>query len=58
MGAVVAKLIFKNGQETVSSNYASLWEIGAKNIDGDMIDPLLKVVEGKKCVMVVNVATN
>ena len=57
MGAVVEKMLFKNAKEAVASTHTSLWDIGAKNIDGEMIDPLLKVVEGKKCVMVVNVAT-
>ena len=58
MGTVVAKLIFKNAQEKVSSNAKSAWEIAAKNIDGEMINPLAKMVEGKKCTMIVNVATN
>ena len=58
MGGVVAKLIFKNAKENVASEAKSAWEIGAKNIDGEMIDPLQTLVNGKKCVMVVNVATN
>ena len=57
MGAVAEKLLFKSAKEAVASTYTSLWEIGAKNIDGDVIDPLMKLVEGKRCVMVVNVAT-
>ena len=34
MGAVVAKMIFKNGTEAVSTEYKSLCDIGAINIDG------------------------
>ena len=57
MGAVAEKLLFKKAHETVASTHKSVFEIAAKNIDGDMIDPLMKAVEGKKCVMFVNVAT-
>ena len=49
--------MFKHVMETVASTNGSLWEIGAKNIDGELIDPLMQLVEHKKCVMVVNVAT-
>ena len=57
MGAVVAKLIFKNAKENVASEAKSAWEISAKNIDGVMVDPLQTLINGKKCVMIVNVAT-
>ena len=40
MGGVMAKMLFKNAREPVASSHSSLWEIGAKNIDGEMIDPL------------------
>ena len=48
--------MFKNVIERAESANGSLWEIGAKNIDGKLISPLMKLVEQKKCVMVVNVA--
>ena len=57
MGAVVEKVMFKSAKEAVASTFTSLWEIGARNIDGELIDPLMQLVEHKKCVMVVNVAT-
>ena len=57
MGAVVEKALFKNKAEAVASDFVSLWLIGAKNIDGVMIDELKSLVVGKKCVMIVNVAT-
>ena len=57
MGGAIAKFIFKNAQEGVASNAKSAWEIGAKNIDGEMIQLLQTIVAGKKCVMIVNVAT-
>lgn len=57
MGALVAKAIFKNGKESVSTNYTSLFEIPAKTIDGVMLGSLSEAVEGKRAVLVVNVAT-
>ena len=58
MGGVIAKALFKNAQETVSTTAKSAWEIDAMSIDWEMINPLAKIVEGKKCVMIVNVAQN
>ena len=34
MGAVIEKVMFKSGKEPIASTATSLWEIGAKNIDG------------------------
>ena len=57
MGGVIAKMVFKNGKETVSSNYNSLWEIPATTIDGSKLDSLASIVSGKNAVLVVNVAS-
>ena len=57
MGALLEKAIFKNGKDMVEAQHKSLWSYGAKNIDGQMVDPLSSIVAGKTCVMVVNVAT-
>jgi hypothetical protein len=57
MGALVAKAVFKNGKESVSTNYNSLFEIPAKTIDGLQLASLAEAVEGKRAVLVVNVAT-
>lgn len=38
MGAVVAKLVFKNGKDAVATSYSSLMDIGAIDIDGNKID--------------------
>ena len=40
----------------IASN-KSLWSLSATNIDGDEVDPLQLLAEGKKCVMIVNVAS-
>ena len=40
MGGVIASMVFKNGKEKVSTNYKSLWDIPAVDIDGKMIERL------------------
>ena len=50
------KAVSKTGTEAVSSNAASLLEISAKNIDGANVE-LGSILTGKKCTLVVNVAT-
>ena len=45
----------KNYMDIASNK--SLWSLSATNIDGDEIDPLQKLADGKKCVMIVNVAS-
>ena len=57
MGALLAKAIFKNGTEAVSTNYKSLFEIPAKDIDGVQFAALAEAVGNKRAVLVVNVAT-
>ena len=47
---------FKGGSERIESSATSLWELEAKNIDGDLVN-LGDLYGSKKCVMVVNVAT-
>ena len=57
MGSIVDRLFFKNTTENDSLNAQSAWEFGAKNIEGQQIKPLKKILTGKKCIMVMNVAT-
>ena len=57
MEGVIERAIFKNGKDMVEAKHSTLWSYAAKSIEGQMIDPLGPSVEGKKCVMVVNVAT-
>ena len=40
-----------------ATTYDSLWDIGAIDIDGQLINKLGDLVYGKKCVLVVNVAS-
>ena len=48
---------FKKGSEQVETQAGSLWEIGATDIDGQAVARLGDLCAGKKCVMVVNVAS-
>ena len=57
MLALIMKAITKTGSDACESDAASLLEIGAKNIDGVDIANLGSILEGKKCTLVVNVAT-
>lgn len=57
MGGAILKMVSKNGKEAVSTNYTSLWEIPVTTIEGQRIERLGQLVEGKKAVLVVNVAT-
>ena len=40
MGTVIAAMVFKNGKESVSTNYKSLLDIPAVDIDGKSIEKL------------------
>ncbi len=42
----------------MATTYDSLWDIGAIDIDGQLINKLGDLVFGKKCVLVVNVCSN
>ena len=57
MGGLILKAVSKTGNEWLQSNASSLLEIGAKTIDGPEIAQLGEILSGKKCIMVVNVAT-
>jgi hypothetical protein len=57
MGALALKMVSKKGSEAVSTQYTSLWDIPSVDIDGNKIEKLSQIAAGKKCVMVVNVAS-
>ena len=50
-------MVSKKGSETVATQYSSLWDISAIDIDGNKIERLGQYGAGKKCIMVVNVAS-
>jgi hypothetical protein len=59
MGGKLSKLLFKRGKDkNLNTKYTSLLDIPAIDIDGFEINPLGRILEGKRCIMVVNVATN
>ena len=58
MGGLIAKIVFKNGDDKLdSSKYSSLNDIPATSLSGVMHDKLGDVVKGKKLYLVVNVAS-
>lgn len=56
MGCVLVPL-YKRGKEALKTPYKSIHEIPATDIDGEHIERLGLLTEGKKCIMVVNVAS-
>ena len=50
------KAVAKKGKEEIKSEFTSLWQIHAKDIEGKDVD-LGSLSQGKKCIMVVNVAS-
>ena len=57
MGGMVFKLIAKTGKDKLQTKFTNLNEIPSVDIDGNAVPRLGELVTGKKCVMVVNVAT-
>ena len=57
MGYLVERLIFKNGEEEVFSDYKSCNDIPVIGLKGEKYWNLGKVVEGKKAYLIVNVAS-
>lgn len=57
MGNLVFKAIQKTGNDKLSTNFTSLLDISTVDIDGKKITRLGEILEGKKCTMVVNVAS-
>ena len=57
MGGLASKLIFKSGKDKFGSDYNSLLDIPATDIDGNRINRLGDMLQGKRCILVVNVAS-
>lgn len=57
MGGLASKLIFKTGKDKLMSKFTSLHDIPAIDIDGNEVKRLGDIIDGKKCIMVVNVAS-
>ena len=56
MGSMVLKAVSKKGTDKIATKHASAFEINAFDIDGQE-RLLADMATGKKCIMVVNVAT-
>lgn len=58
MGALVAKMVFKNGNDRLAeAEQKSLFDIPAVDIDGNKVEKLGDLLTGKKAILVVNVAS-
>ena len=57
MGNVGFKLVQKKGKDKLGSGYSSLQEIPSVDIDGAPVAKLGDLLQGKKCILVVNVAS-
>ena len=56
MGGTLLKLVSKNGSDSLSTKHSTLASITAESIDG-VSASLGDLTNGKKCTLVVNVAT-
>ena len=56
MGCILVPL-YKRGKESLGSQFKSLHEIPVTDIDGVQLNNLGLMTKGKKCLMVVNVAS-
>ena len=57
MGGVLAKIVFKNKEENITSPTGNVWEIKQKDIDGNTTILEDFLAASTKCILVVNVAT-
>ncbi len=57
MGALALKMVSKKGKDTLATSYTSLFDIPTVDIDGNPVPKVGQFCEGKKCIMVVNVAS-
>ena len=57
MGGVLAKIVFKNKEEDVTSPTTNVWSIQGKDIDGNTVKLEDFLASNTKCVLIVNVAT-
>jgi hypothetical protein len=56
MGCILVPL-YRRGKEQLGSQFQSIHDIPVKDIDGNEIERLGILTEGRKCIMVVNVAS-
>ena len=58
MGALIAKIIFKNGYDRLpQSEFKSLFDIPEVDIDGNKIDRIGDILKDKKAILIVNVVS-
>lgn len=57
MGNLAFKAVQKKGKDKLDNKYQSLFDIPAKDIEGNQLARLGDILEGKKCILIVNVAS-
>lgn len=56
MGCILVPL-YRRSKEQLGSQYSSIHDIPVQDIDGNKLERLGIITEGRKCIMVVNVAS-
>ena len=57
LGYVLAKIYYSKRRDIITTPYETMLDIPATEIDGTLHDPLGKMLEGYKAIMVVNVVS-
>ena len=58
MGGAISRIIFKHGKDKqLTSAYQSLLDIPVIDIDGNPVPRLGNLLQGKRCILVVNLAS-
>ena len=57
MGGLALKVVAKKGKDQLSTKYESLFDIPTTDIDGNPVARLGDLLQGKKCILIVNVAS-
>ena len=57
MGALAMSAVAKKGKDKITSTYKSLLQIPTIDIDSNPVSEIGSLCPGKKCLLIVNVAT-
>ena len=57
VAAIMAKIYYSKRREVITTPYETLFDIPVTEIDGKLHDPIGKLLEGKKAILIVNVVS-
>ena len=57
LAAIMSKIYYSKRREVITTPYETLLDIPATDIDGVLHDPIGKLLEGKKAILIVNVVS-